>query len=357
MTRREHLDPNFATLQPGSDLHWYDAETLTVSGRGWPVSELATPWVRLPTRAAAIVRPEVWQLSRHSAGLAIEFATDSPEISAQWTVENPSLAMDHMPATGVSGLDLYVLTDHGWRWVGTGRPQQGTTNRMCLVAGIPPGPARTYRLYLPLYNTLTTLQLGIAQTARITAIPAATRRSVVFYGTSIVHGGCASRPGMTYPALVSRALNIPQINLGFSGNGRAEPEVAQLLAELSPALFVIDPLPNLSEPQVSERIPTFIAGLRERHPQLPLLLVGNITYQQPAALGKHPADCARKNAALREVFSRLSATDPHLHHLAGEDLLGDDGEATVDGVHPTDAGFLRMAQVIAPAVAALLPQE
>lgn len=342
----ERLDPNFAVTQPGSDLLWYDARILGLRGQGWQ-DGLGQPFARLPARAEQTVRPEVWSLAQHSAGLEIRFVSDAREISARWTVRNPGLAMDHMPATGVSGLDLYVDLAGTWRWLGVGRPTQSPTNQGRLIGDIPAQGLRSYRLYLPLYNGIESIQLGVPKGAILAPATAEKNRPVVVYGSSIVQGGCASRPGMAYPAILGRQLGVPMVNLGFSGNGRAEPEVASLVAELDASVFVLDPLPNLSAEQVRERIPPFVAALRARHPRTPIVLVGNITYLQRVL---HPpgSDLGDKNAVLRPIAERLMAADPLIFHVPGETLYGDDNEATVDGVHATDLGFTRMAAAIRP---------
>ena len=348
------LDPHLAIAQPGSDLLWYDALALPTTGRGWSRPHLAAPYDRLPATAEAIVRPEVWSLSRHSAGIEVRFTTDATEIAARWTVTNPSLAMDHMPATGVSGVDLYVRNPEGWRWLGIGRPTASPTNQACLVAGIPARGMREYRLYLPLYNSICELWLGVPSAAVLGPAALASAKPVVVYGTSIVHGGCAARPGMAYPAILGRQLDLPMINLGFSGNGRAEPEVAQLVASLDAAAFVIDPLPNLQPAQVSERMPVFLATLRAQHPTRPIIVVENITYQQRDTLHPGRGGCVDKNVALRAVVGPLMANDAHLYLVPGRSLLGDDGEGTVDGTHPTDLGFMRIAAAIGPVLAGAL---
>lgn len=348
----QRLDPNFAVSQPGSELLWYDAAQLTVAGQGWPRSELKRTFDRLPGRAEALVRPEVWSLSRHSAGIEIRFQSDASEIGARWKVLNKGLAMDHMPATGMSGLDLYLRHDGAWRWVGVGRPKESPVN-LVKLASIPAKGMRDYRLYLPLYNGTEELQLGVPKGAVVRAVAQPPGRPVVVYGTSIVQGGCASRPGMAYTAILGRWLDMPVINLGFSGNGRAEPEVAALVAEIDAAAFVLDPLPNLTDAQVKERMAPFIATLRARHPQTPIVLVENITYQH-AWVGGGVNARSSKNNALRAIAEPLMKADPLLSYVNGETLLGDDSEATVDGTHPTDLGFLRMAEAIRPVLAKAL---
>jgi len=357
MTSLAALDPNFAVSVPGSDLLWYDALALTTLGQGWARSELAAPWDRLPARAQGVVRPEVWGLSHCSAGIEVRFATDACEVSARWTVTNASLAMDHMPATGVSGLDLYVLRDDGWRWTGIGRPTQSPTNQVRLAGDLPTAGMRSMRLYLPLYNGIASLAIGVPAGARLQPLPAPAALPLVVYGTSIVQGGCASRPGMVYSSILGRRLDLPVINLGFSGNGRAEPEVARLVAEIPATAFVVDAVPNLSAELVTERLGGFVDTLRTAHPRTPIVVVENITYQHHDTMRPGRSDDVRKNQALRAVIGPRMATDPLLHIVPGALLLGDDGEGTVDGVHATDVGFSRLAAVIAPVLRSLLPRE
>ena len=96
------------------ELQWTNGEDLLVEGIAWP--EGSAPWTRLPDTARDDVRAPVWNLSRHSAGIAIRFTTDSPSVTVLWTLTSDSFAMDHMPSTGVSGVDLYLRTASGWRW-------------------------------------------------------------------------------------------------------------------------------------------------------------------------------------------------------------------------------------------------
>lgn len=190
---------DIAKARVEKNVAWYDVRQLGVEGQGW--SDTAAPFDRFPAKAQKTVRGSVWNLSRHSAGLCVRFVTDSPEIHAKWTLTSPNLAMNHMPATGVSGLDLYVKTESGkWRWLAVGRPTE-QTNQVRLVGSIPKG-TREYMLYLPLYNGVKEVEVGLPKIAVLKK--ASPRKSglkpIVFYGTSITQGGCASRPGMVYTA-------------------------------------------------------------------------------------------------------------------------------------------------------------
>lgn len=341
----EALDPNFAVAHPESNLAWYDALTIGVSGQGW--SDVAAPYDRLPASARATAPPAVWSLSHHSAGLAVHFQSDSPALSARWSVLNENLAMAHMPATGVSGLDLYARDGDTFRFVANGRPEKQTDNEAKLVADAP-GDMHEYLLYLPLYNGTTKLEIGIKPDARIAKVSGEAKKSIVVYGTSIVHGGCASRPGMAYPSILGRRLHRPAINLGFSGNGRMEMAMAEIVGTLDPAVFVLDCLPNMSPEQVTERIVPFVNRLRELHPDTPIVLCENITYQGAwfsAGTGRHND----KNVALQAEYQELrDASVKNLYYLPGDTFLGNDMEATVDGTHPTDLGFMRQADALEP---------
>jgi len=351
-TEIEKLDPNFARLPVEDGTRWIDIAHFPLEGSAF-TSE-ANPYTRWPKRAQALLPQAVWDLGQHSAGLSVRFVTNATAVNARWTLTGERLAMDHMPATGVSGLDLYTRHNSRWQWLGVGRPTAFPTNQVPLITNLAP-QTREMRLYLPLYNGVSSVQIGIPENALIQPAPATAMRPLCFYGTSIVHGGCASRPGMTYPAIISRALDLPHYNFGFSGNGRSEAAVAHLLAELDPAAYILDPLPNMTVPQVTERIGPFVETLRAARPGTPILLVENIIYRDAYANVVREEQCRSKNAALGVVFQSLLARSPNnLSLVPAEELLGHDGEGTVDGVHPTDLGFSRMAAVIGAAIMSAL---
>lgn len=333
-------------VEPGdviAGVAWHDIRALGVEGQGW--ADTQAPFDRLPGRAESLVRSAVWGLSRHSAGLAVRFETDATEIRANWKLRSDRLAMNHMPATGVSGLDLYVKVDGRWRWLAVGRPT-AQENSARLVGGIPAG-RREYLLYLPLYNGVESVAVGVPD--RKSVWKAAPRKSglkpVVFYGTSITQGGCASRPGMVHTAILGRWLDAPVINLGFSGNGRMEAEVAKFMAELDVSVFVIDCLPNISAPDVASRTEPLVAILRKAHPDTPIVLVEDRSYTDSFLIASKRERNETSRVALQAAFDKLKAAgDDNLYYIEGEGMIGDDGEGTVDSSHPTDLGFYRQAE-------------
>lgn len=349
------IDPGTAKVDEKTGVHWYDIRPLGLEGQGW--TDTKAPFDRLPAKAEKTARPPVWGLSRNSTGLCVRFVTDATTIHARWTLTGKNLAMPHMPATGVSGLDLYVKTAAGkWQWVANGRPT-ADTNTVQLASGFSAGE-KEYMLYLPLYNGVSSVEIGLPKGGvlkKATARPDGKQKPLVFYGTSITQGGCASRPGMVHTAIIGRKLDRPVINLGFSGNGTLDADIAELLGELDAEVFVIDCLPNLNAMQVAERAEPFVKALRKAKPNAPILLVEDRTYANaavlPAAMKRH----ADSRAALKKAYDALlAAGDKKLHYLPGDKLIGDDGEGTVDGSHPTDLGFMRQADVFAEALAPLL---
>ncbi|MFO0906550.1 MAG: SGNH/GDSL hydrolase family protein [Pirellulales bacterium] len=353
---QEPLPAESGTLEEESRTRWYPALALGLEGQGW--RDVKSPYDRLPARAEGQVRAAVWGLSQQSAGLAVRFVTSSPTLQARWTVTSSNLAMPHMPATGVSGLDLYVRQPDGkWRWLANGRPAQQTTTAT-LVSGLPAEP-REYLLYLPLYNGVKSLEIGVAEgtaLAKAPPRPAERRGAIVFWGTSITQGGCASRPGMVHTSILGRRLDRDVINLGFSGNGKMEPEVARLVAELDAAVFVIDCLPNMDAAEVAERTEPLVKILREKQPRTPIVLVEDRDYADAyLVVGKRQRNESSR-AALRAAFERLEkAGVVNLHYLPGAIQLGDDSEGTVDSSHPTDLGFVRMADAFEPLLKKVLP--
>ena len=334
-------------LDPDGKTAWYDARDLTIEGRGWPEDQLAAPFDRLPAKAKNMVRAPVWSLSHHSAGICVRFKTTSPSIQIKWTLLSGSLAMPHMAATGVSGVDLYARDSAGrWHYCGTGRPH-GVTNKVSFWIHVE-NPVEC-RVYFPLYNGTKELLIGVPKDAKIEPMDdAATRgKPVVFYGTSITQGGCASRTGTAYPAIVGRMLDVPVINLGFSGNGKMDMELADLMAEIDARLYVIDTLWNMSPDLVRQRAEPFIKRLHSLKPDVPILACEDCNYRDdvPTPKGK----------ILSQVVDKLRAGGmTNLYFLSAKGMLGDDEEGTVDGCHPTDLGMMRMARVFSSAIAKLL---
>ena len=340
------IDPQKGRLDVGGATVWYDGQTLPIEGKAF--SDTESYYDRLPARAKATVPAPVWSLSHNSAGLALRFVSDAGSFKVRWVVRSATLAMTHMPATGMSGVDVYRRTPQGWRFVKNGRPS-GITNEVDVSLA----PNAECLVYLPLYNGTALVEVGIPKGKMIgtpPARPSGLAKPAVIYGTSITQGGCASRPGMAFTAVAGRLVDVPVVNLGFSGNGKMEMALCDLLAEIDASVYVLDCLWNMNDALVKERAEPFIRALQQKRPGTPILLAEDC----------NPFDSAPTSKArlLRGIYDKLKAEDAarwkNLHYLEAKDMLGHDGEGTVDGCHPTDLGMERQGEVFGAALKKLL---
>ena len=292
----------FLVFHIHAQLVYHDASNFPLLGRA--TESAGARYERFPDSLRNISRAPLWNLSRNSAGMAIRFRSNSTTIAAKWvTLFNTH--MNHMTDTGVKGLDLYCLQKNGnWRFVNSARPK-GKTNQATIIKNMYP-EEREYMLYLPLYDGLISLSIGVDSLATI-SLPLVDypirKNPVVFYGTSILQGGCASRPGMAHTNIISRRLNRECINLGFSGNAFLDLEVAKVIAEIEASVFVLDFVPNASVAKMKERMETFYRIIRNKHPDTPIIFIEDPIFPQdprvevtreshPNQVGDHqPAGC------------------------------------------------------------------
>ena len=335
-------------------LAWHDVTTWGVEGRAFGELERKRWFDRFPASADGQVTPAVWNLSRDSAGLMVRFKTDSSYIWADYTLLRERINGVNMTPIGASGLDLYARDDAGkWRWVGVARPEKKEV-RVELANTLKPG-LREYAIYLPLYNGVEKLSVGVAPSAAFEPLAPRTDKPIVFYGTSITHGASASRPGMVHTAILGRRFDRSVINLGFSGNGRMDAAVGDLLIKIDAAVYVIDCLPNMGAAAVREKCIPLINQLRAARPTTPIVLVEDRRYTNSWIQPKRDQDHSDNHAALREAYEKLKAAGiTGLFYIGGDDLLGNDGEGATDGSHPNDLGFMRQADVMEPILRAAL---
>lgn len=331
-----------------NETQWRDVKEWGVEGRGWADQERTRWFDRFPAKAEDKVTKAVWSLSRHSAGMMVRFKTDATTIRAKWKLLSSRLGMPHMPPSGVSGLDLYARDSKGqWRWAAATKPNKQDMEAT-LLSGIAPG-MREYALYLPLYNGTESLEIGVLKGAKFESLAPRKAKPLVFYGTSITHGACASRPGLAHPAILGRRFEIPVINIGFSGNGRMHNEVGDLMAELDAACYIIDCLPNMNATTVAERCVPLVKQLRKARPNTPIVLVEDRRFANSWILPAKSKFHDDNQAALQKAYKQLQAAGmKKLHYLQGDNLLGGDTEGTTDGSHPNDLGFLRQASAFEP---------
>jgi hypothetical protein len=348
------LDPAMgANAAAAANLDWHDVTTWGVEGRAWPEMERLRWFDRFPAEAQKTVTPAVWNLSRDSAGMMVRFKTDATAIHVHYKAAKDRLGLPHMPATGVSGVDLYARDAAGqWRWVQVTKPATQEV-RAEIIKDLAPG-YREYAAYLPLYNGVEFLKIGVPPGAKFEGL-APRAKPIVFYGTSITHGASASRPGMVHTAILGRRFDTPVVNLGFSGNGRMDAAVGDLLIKIDAAAYVIDCLPNMQPAQVREKCVPLVQQLRAGRPDTPILLVEDRRFTNewitPAKKKFHDEN----HAALREAFAALQqAGVKNLHYIPGDALYGTDTEGATDASHASDLGFMRQADVMEPYLRAAL---
>lgn len=332
----------------------------TIQGKGWP-GQTRSYYDRLPAKAEKMVRDDVWDLSRNSAGMSVRFRTDAEEIVVRYTVTG-ELNMPHMESIGVSGVDLYSKTIDGeWRWCG-GRFKFGDTI-VCRFTKLDGKdghvPNREYTLYLPLYNTVKWMEIRVPEQNAFSALPAASERPIVIYGTSIAQGGCASRAGLAWTNILGRKIGHPVINLAFSGNGRLEPELIGLLAELDARVYVLDCLPNLvgsyvNSGELKKRIIASVVQLQQRKPGVPILFAEHDGYTDGGVNPTRHKEYSEANAVLRSTVDSLVASGTTGLFYLTEKEIGQDIESTVDGTHPNDIGMMHYADAYAKKVSGIL---
>ena len=347
------FDFSFSSAQT-TQISWWNPANSTfpvLEGQAW-ANEVKSKYDRLPARAEKLVREQVWNLSTQSAGLMIRFRVNSGEIKIRYQVGG-KLALPHMAATGVSGVDLYALTNDGdWRWCAAKYAFGDTITYH--FKNIEPVDGnhklgREYRLFLPLYNNVKWLEIGVPEGTRFEPLPVRPDKPIVIYGTSIAQGACASRPGMAWTSILSRKLDNPLINLGFSGNGRLEKEVVAMVSEIDAKIYVLDCLPNLvasvniTLDEVKKRISDAVHDLRNKRPGTPILLAEHDGYTDEAMNAVSRKNYQEVNAVMKEAFVQLRSEGIKDIYLLPKEDFQQDIETTVDGTHPTDLGMMRYA--------------
>ncbi|GHV61488.1 hydrolase [Bacteroidia bacterium] len=325
--------------QSEDELKYTDAHELMLIGQGFDNPQV--DFGRLPVGME--FREDLISLGTNSAGLALRFSTNSKTIAVKWTLRHNSI-MDHMAFTGIKGLDMYKLNDKGqWSYIGTARVNGNDTSHFAVVAknlagNMDANNLEEYIAYLPLYDGLVSLEIGVDKEAVI-EVPKKKKliknkdvKPIVFYGTSITQGGCASRPGMAYPAILGRMLNRETINLGFSGNAMLDFSMAKAIAMLDAESVVVDCLWNCTPQIVTDSAYRFLSHIAKAKPQMKIYMLETLKFAEWKTVYKQLVKDGYKNIV----------------YVESADFIGKDGEATVDGCHYTDLGFYRFANALYP---------
>ena len=329
---------------------WYDAEKLTLAGKGWP--DESRRYERFPIRAEGKLPERPWRQSLACAGLSLRFESDAPFFFLRWIDYD---GVPNVSQLSINSPSLYVKHQGRWQWLGIAKQIDDSPVHKLINGAIAP-VWRDYILYLPLLRGMKKLWIAIPVSSAIKPSPLSIEKPVVFYGTSITHGGNASRPGTNHVALLERHFDYPFITLGVSGSAKMEPEVIDLINELDAHLFVIDCLPNMVAADVRANFASAIRKLRAGHPAAPIVIVESVIYQDAFLIGERYDRYTASNAAQRDEFVKLAASGvAGLHYIQARELFTDVNEATFDGTHPNDLGFRLMADAFIKVLTPLLP--
>lgn len=333
-------------------MQWLDFpdDRFQVCGLNW-FHETKPKLQRFPDRYESDLPEAVFGISKQTAGVRIRFQTDATHLSVK--AHYPKFSARHnMTQHTVQGIATYV---NGRCWSARVPEMEGGEAELSLFTDVPRA-MRDVCLYLPLYGPIDILSIGTNEDAKFgKPTPFALEKPVLFYGTSITQGGCASRPGLSYQDMLGRTYNIDHFNFGFSGRGKCEAEVANILIETDPSCFVIDVGQNNSVEELQERYRPFIDIIRQAHPNIPLLATTPIFYNAELWSQSHiQAVTQKRNIISSAIWDRMGEGDLNLHLLEAKDYLRDFTDGAVDGGHPNDLGFAHMADTMGKKLASIL---
>ena len=326
------------------DIEYFGEDSFLLEGTDIPDSLKENKYDRLPASYKEIVRKPVWDLSKNSAGLSIRFLSNSSVITVKWELLN-DLSMGHMPDTGIKGVDLYFKNNNDWQYINTGIPL-GFKNEYRLIDNMD-NELREYRMFLPLYDGLKSIEIGIDNSSFIRKPKTSEKKPIIFYGTSITQGATASRPGMAHTNIISRKLDRDVINFGFSGNGRMEQPISKLISESNPIFYVIECMPNMSPDMITSNTIPLVDTIRNKHPNTPIILVDLFNSPLTALDNNIYKSRNEMNNALKTEYEKMIDNGyDNIIYLESRNSLGDDFEGTVDAVHFTDIGFNRYSNFL-----------
>ncbi len=301
-------------------------------------------WTRMPHAVSDNVNDGVKVLAHNTAGGRVRFVTDSPYVIIK-TVQPQMSTFAHMAYSGKCGFDLYAGCGARTRYIKSFIPQIDKKGGFEAVIDIGDRRSRLLTIDFPLYDNVTDLYIGLLDDAELSAAPDYTiDKPIVYYGSSITQGGCASRAGSSYQGFISRWLDADYINLGFSGNARGEKLMAEYIASLDMSAFVLDYDHNAPNSQHLEAThEAFFKCVRAHHPDIPIIVMN-----RPKRF-LNSMELHNLNIIKRTVENAQLAGDKNVYFVSGKELMAlCSDEGTVDGTHPTDLGFFSMAKCLEP---------
>lgn len=346
------VDKNFIvdTTINKEDIVFYDVKEKPFDLRG--VIFENGKFRRMPEADAAAVSGSIKILHSHTAGGRVRFITDSPYVAIN-VKYGAQYKMPHCAFTGSIGFDLYVKRDGVESYCNSFVPTVDIKESFEKVIDFTGNKEREFTINFPTYSEVCELYIGLSDKATVKApTPYKTDKPFVFYGSSITQGGCSSRPGSCYTALVSRRFDADHINLGFSGSAKAEDAMAEYISRLDMSLFVYDYDYNANNPeQLANTHEKMFKTVRAANPDLPIIIMPRPNY------GVTDTD-ARHKIIKATYDNAVEAGDKNVYFISSRELMADcKYEGTVDNCHPTDAGFASMAKAVGAVVEKIFEVE
>ena len=342
------------------DMQWHnptEAGFNVINNQAFADEVRENPYHRLPSERQKVVRKRVANLSKQSAGEYICFTTDAKDIKVRYGV-SARHAMPHMPAIGVSGLDLYTTDNNGEEvWLPGKYSFKDTLSYTYSKVDILNGKegAVKYTLYLPLYNEVTWMEIGTSDGASFKFEPASTAKPIVAYGTSICQGACASRPAMAWTNILHRRLACPIVNLGFSGNAKYETEVIDIVSDIDACIYILDGMPNnqaMETQALQDTLMKAVRQIRAKRPDTPIIMVDYPGAPDGKAYKKRRDNEANAHSSQAAVYKQLKKEGmKNIYHLKNIGMIGD---MTVEGTHMSDYGMTQYANRYEPLLRKIL---
>lgn len=354
----EQIDPNMLTASNVSDnIEWFDChdkEKFSLFGLYKPYE--TDVFCRMDPAAAKQVSPHLKELNYNTAGARVCFSTDSCRIALHYGIEREN-AMFNMPWSGSSSFDIYL----NGVYHGTYRSAPGDKEALYQMPrekrdlSFPKGTKHIV-LNFPCYSGVKFLRIGLEEGSVCHAEnPYSELKPILYYGSSITQGGCASRPGLTYQNHICRKNGVDYINLGFSGSAKGEPAMAEYLASIDCSIFVCDFDHNINYPDIlRERHLPLVQTFRDKHPETPIVLLSRPDFDH------YGVDTYGTRQVVKDTYDHFRVCgDKNIYFLDGETLFGteDRDACTMDGTHPNDLGFYRFYKALYPIIEEILQKK
>ncbi|ADY53431.1 hypothetical protein Pedsa_2892 [Pseudopedobacter saltans DSM 12145] len=327
--------------------------SLTVLGKA---KETENMFHRVDTTKYPLIPKSVKYLLTNSAGLFVSFKTNSTSIAAKWCTSDKK-SSSNMTAIAYEGLDIYIKKDGKWQFAGVGRPGTKSCSESVLVSNMD-SSEKECLVYLPLYDETKSLEIGVDENAKISENTNPFQKQIIVYGSSIVQGASASRPGLAYPSRLSRNTGLNFVNIGVSGSAKMEKEVADMVSEMPGDVYVLDCVPNSSPAEIKERTKYLVKKIRSSNPIAPIIIIQTIVREHGYFDKSVGLRVQQQNEEIKRQLEELvKESVKDLYFISADNLLGNDHEATTDGTHPNDLGFDRMIQKFQPEILNVLKKH